>query len=412
MQLRFMPFVVFRICQFLIPPALAAVGFYVAALITHHLITSCVCAGLAGLAAFLLASCYSLVAVRSRVLDPGADATTWAWRIRRGHPLQSNQDFFERTAARTPTPDVSSDQCVPWSGMLIPADSMAPHTKLFGMTGRKTITIRPILQDLVNRATPANNVKIIAFNLRRELYRHILRMDPLAPVLLFDGTDPVGFAWDMTVDITEPNHAKSVAKLFVPDEQSIQPYFSRAARRILEWVIRHLIDHADHWNLQDVFVILKDLAMLRQILPGDMIAKYFKHKECLKNTLSILDTLTSRFEPVAACWAHAEKAGRTISLTEFEALSASAILFIPRRLDIADAIDPTTRMIFERLIRLWLARPDTRYLPPDCRQETYVILDETTKAGSLARLNDLVLMRAKGVSVVQAAQDTSRNLHG
>ena len=42
MQLRFMPFVVFQICQFLIPPALAAVGFYVAALITHHLITSCV----------------------------------------------------------------------------------------------------------------------------------------------------------------------------------------------------------------------------------------------------------------------------------------------------------------------------------------------------------------------------------
>ena len=115
-----------------------------------------------------------------------------------------------------------------------------------------------------------------------------------------------------------------------------------------------------------------------------------------QNTLSTLDTLTSRFESVAACWAHAEKAGRTISLTQFEALSTSAILFIPRRLDIADAIDPTTRLIFERLIRLWLARPDTRYLPPDCRQETYVILDETTKAGSLARLNDIVLIEGQG----------------
>ena len=41
-----------------------------------------------------------------------------------------------------------------------------------------------------------------------------------------------------------------------------------------------------------------------------------------------------------------------------------------------------------------------------------MILDETTKAGSLARLNDIVLMRAKGVSVVQAAQDIARNLHG
>ena len=153
MQLRFMPFVVFRICQFLIPPALAAVGFYVAALITHHLITSCVCAGLAGLAAFLLASCYSLVAIGPRVLDPGPDATTWSWRVRRGHPLQSNQDSFERIAARTQTPGVSSDQCVPWSGMLIPADLMAPHTILFGMTGsRKSIAIRLILQELVDHA--------------------------------------------------------------------------------------------------------------------------------------------------------------------------------------------------------------------------------------------------------------------
>ena len=56
------------------------------------------------------------------------------------------------------------------------------HTKLFAMTGSKTITIRPILQDLVNRVTPANNIKIIVFNLKREFYRDILRMDPLAPV--------------------------------------------------------------------------------------------------------------------------------------------------------------------------------------------------------------------------------------
>jgi hypothetical protein len=408
-----MRFVVLWTCHILMTLTLSAVGFCVGAVITHHLITSAVCAGLAGLAAFFLASRYALIAIGPRVLDPEADATTGSWRIRRGHPLQSNQDIFKRIAARTQTPGRSSDQCVPWSGMMIPADLLAPHTKPFGMTrSRKTITIRLILQELVDRATPANNIKIIVFDPKREFYRDILRMDPLAPVLLFDGTDPRGFAWDMAVDITEPNHAKSVAKMFVPDEQSIQPYCSRAARRILEWVIRHLIDHADHWNLQDVFVILKDLAMLRQILPPNIIECCFTHEGCLKNTLSTLDALTSRFETIAACWAHAEKAGRTISLTQFEALSTSAILVIPRRLDIADAIDPMIRLIFERLIRLWLARPDTGFLPPDCRPETYVILDETAKAGSLARLDDIVLMRAKGVSVVQAAQDISRNLHG
>ena len=52
----------------------------------------------------------------------------------------------------------------------------------------------------------------------------------MAPVLLCDATDRRGFAWDMGADITEPNHAKAVAKLFVPDEKSTQPYFARAGQ--------------------------------------------------------------------------------------------------------------------------------------------------------------------------------------
>jgi hypothetical protein len=69
-------------------------------------------------------------------------------------------------------------------------------------------------------------------------------------------------------------------------------------------------------------------------------------------------------------------------------------------------VDPTIRLIFERLIHLWLSRADVRFLPPEDRPETYVLLDETAKAGHLAHLDDLLLMgRAKGVSVILAAQD-------
>ena len=467
MQLRFMRFVVLSTCHILIPLTLAAVGFYVAALITHHLIASAVCAGLAGLAAFFSASRYALVAIGPRFVDrdfpptwkflgqrmlklflvlliapatvfvaylvsmwftpfcviiailaglPGqfaaslvlaADADVWFWRIRRGRPIQSAKDILKRIARYARTAGAMLDQYVPWAGMMVPADLMAPHTKLFGMTkSGKTVTIRLMLQHLVERATPASNVKIIVFDPKRELFSYILGTAPMIPVLLCDATDRRGFAWDMGADITEPNHAKAVAKLFVPDEKSTQPYFARAGRRILEWVIRHLIKHASHWNLQDVIMILEDLTVLQQIIPPSIVRKYFKPDDTLKNTQSTLDTLTSRFETVAACWAHAEKAGRTISLTQFEALSTSAILVSPRRLEVADAVDPTIRLIFERLIHLWLARPDIRFLPPDSRPETYVILDETAKAGSLARLDDLLLMgRAKGVSVTIAAQD-------
>ena len=137
----------------------------------------------------------------------------------------------------------------------------------------KRDAIRLILQQLVRRATPANNIKLAVFDAKRELYSYILGMNPMVPVLLLDATDRRGYAWDMAADITEPNHARSVAKLFVPDEQSSQPYFSRAASRILELVIRHLIDHASHWNLQDVLMILGDLDLLQQILPPEIVGQ-------------------------------------------------------------------------------------------------------------------------------------------
>ena len=207
--------------------------------------------------------------------------------------------------------------------MMVPTDLMAPHTKLFGMTGSgKTITIRLMLQHLVDRATSANNIKIVVFDPKRELYSYILGMDPMVPVLLFDATDQRGVAWDIAADITEPNHAKAAAKLFVPDENSSQPYFSRAARRILEWVIRHLIDHASHWNLQDVFMILKDLSLLQQILPPDIVRKYFKPEA----------TLRTRFRPSthsSGVSKPSPPAGPTPKTTAAQSVSANSRLCPP-----------------------------------------------------------------------------------
>jgi hypothetical protein len=69
-------------------------------------------------------------------------------------------------------------------------------------------------------------------------------------------------------------------------------------------------------------------------------------------------------------------------------------------------VDPTIRLIFERLTHLFLARPDVRFLPDDFRPETHVVLDEAAKAGKIARIDDLLLMgSAKGVFVTIAAQD-------
>jgi len=467
MQYRLMLLVVTTTCHIAMPLLLMVAGFYVLGLMTQHLLYALAGALVAALVAWLTARRYTLIAIGPLFADrdlpvtwsflalrslklllcllvtPAAvllvylvcvpftayavwaavlsglpaqllvgycldcDVLAWSWRVRRGRVVQSVDEIQARLAAHTKKQPAPDRPCMPWAGMMIPTELMAPHTTLFGMTGSgKTVTIRQILQTLVAQCSPTENTKLVVFDPKRELYSYILGMEPQVPVILFDATDRRGVAWDIASDLTDPNQAKAAAKLLVPDEQTSQPYFPRSARRILEWVFRHLTTHASHWNLQDVFMILDDLELLERLLPPQIVAKYFKPETTLKNTLSTLDTLTSRFETIAACWAKAEREGRTLSMSEFEAAATGAILVIPRRLDIADAVDPTIRLIFERLIHLWLARPDLRFLPPDLRPETHVVLDEAAKAGALTRLDDLLLMgRAKGVSVTLAAQD-------
>ena len=141
-------------------------------------------------------------------------------------------------------------------------------------------------------------------------------------------------------------------------------------------------------------MILDDEPVLESILPRRIQRKYFEPHDTLQNTRSTLDTITSRFETLAASWFKAEQEGRSLSLDHFVSSMTPGILVIPRRLDIAYAVDPIIRLVFERLIQLWLARTDNRLLPPNQRPDTQVILDETAKAGKLTQLDDLLLMGA------------------
>ena len=334
-------------------------------------------------------------------------ANVWTWRVRRGRVISTSREIRGKISAYSKRRRLQPSDLTVWGGRYVPRDLMGAHTKILGMTGSgKTVTLRHILQWLVQLTQPGTNAQLVVFDPKRELYSYIMGMDAAVPVMLFDGTDRRGYAWDMAADITDPNRAKTIANLFVPEELISQPYFQRAGRRILECVIEHVIDHATHWTLQDVFMILDDEPALESILPHRIQRKYFEPHDTLQNTRSTLDTITSRFETLAASWFKAEQEGRSLSLDHFVSSMTPGILVIPRRLDIAYAVDPIIRLVFERLIQLWLARTDNRLLPPDQRPDTQVILDETAKAGKLTQLDDLLLMgRSKGVSVTLAAQD-------
>lgn len=331
-------------------------------------------------------------------------------QFERGRVLLS-QDEAERKAQKLCRRHNSTSQLRYWGGTYVPEAVLGPHFQVVGKTrSGKTLTLRLYMQSALTTIVPGSNRRAIVYDAKGELLPVLKGMDLPCPILSLNPLDAAGFAWDMASDITDPNAAKTVAEVFVPEEQETQKYFPRSARRILEAVLRHLIKNAPgKWNLADVLLILNDVKLLHQIMRSSpasrhLITKYFKPESTFKNTLSTLDTLVSRYETVAACWARAQEMGNAISLNDW--LRTSSVLVISRNQDVRQALDPTNQLLFQRLFELLLAGPEVKSLPPEGRPRTWICLDEAAKAGELKALDDVLLQGgSKGISVILAYQD-------
>lgn len=244
--------------------------------------------------------------------------------------------------------------------------------------------------------------RAIIYDAKLEVIPQLSGMELNAPVIILNPFDKRSVAWDMAADITEPATAKQIASIFIPEEkQASQPFFSDAARHLLEGVmVAFILTRPLKWTLRDVLVTLKSGSRLAAVLSStpatkDLVETYLSHERESKSVIATLSTKLGPLDVVAALW---ESAEAKISLRDW--LNSESILVLGNDEAYRSSLDVINQVIFKRVVELLLARPETTL------GRTWFFLDEVKEAGNLDALGRLMTKgRSVGAAVVLGFQD-------
>lgn len=201
-----------------------------------------------------------------------------------------------------------------------------------------------------------------------------------------------------------------LAAILIAHEDTMQPFFSDAARHLLFGVmeaLNHLLP--GEWTLRMVCLAMRSVETLRQLLsrsPESVHLARLYLKEGTKVQDSILSTIATKMMPlevVAALWDKAAKEGRSFSLREWTA--QEQILVLGSHEIAREALDTINRAIFKRLSELLLSQN------PQTGRRTFLVLDELREVSGRQPLDGLhsLLLRGRsyGVCCVLASQSKS-----
>ena len=244
--------------------------------------------------------------------------------------------------------------------------------------------------------------RALVYDAKLEVIPQLAGMGLRAPIVVLNPFDKRSVAWDMAADITEPATAKQIASIFIPDEKKAsQPFFSDAARQLLEGVmVAFILTRPQQWTLRDVLVALKSGTRLSAVLSStpvtkDLVETYLSNERETKSIIATIATKLGPFDVVAALWDAAES---KVSLRDW--LSSESILVLGNDEAYRSSLDVINQVIFKRIVELLLAQPETTM------GRTWFFLDEVKEAGNLDALGRLMTKgRSVGASVVLGFQD-------
>ena len=244
--------------------------------------------------------------------------------------------------------------------------------------------------------------RALVYDAKLEVIPQLSGMALQAPTIIFNPFDKRSVAWDMALDITEPATAKQIASIFIPDEKKAsQPFFSDAARQLLEGVmVAFILTRPKQWTLRDVLIALKSGTRLTAVLSStsvtkDLVETYLSNERETKSIIATIATKLGPFDVVAALWDSAES---KMSLREW--LDSESILVLGNDEAYRSSLDVINQVIFKRIVELLLAQPETTL------GRTWFFLDEVKEAGNLDALGRLMTKgRSVGASVVLGFQD-------
>ena len=313
------------------------------------------------------------------------------------------REFFRKLTNGFVTPGEDRNQRpIRWGNLLLPASEAQNHFLVVGTTGSgKTTVVRLMLQslfgDFEERACRA-----VVFDAKEDMFPILAGIVDPKFITTLNPFDVRGAAWDLAVDLDEPRVIHEFVSTIIPESSDANRYFTDAARHLMYGVMLNYFIRKLSYTLGDVFRPLKSIRQLKHLLRQEpatesLVDLYLREKRLALNVLSSIATKIQPFEPIAACWEHAEQ---RISLKHW--LDDQRILILGNSEISRHSIDAINRCIFKRITGLTLHLPDS----PDRR--IWFVLDELTDAGKLDGLIPLAKKgRSKGASLLLAFQTIS-----
>ncbi len=228
-------------------------------------------------------------------------------------------------------------------------------------------------------------------------------------VLILSPFDARGYGWDIAADVTTDIKAMEFAACLMPDLDSKEPFFKKAAQDLLTGVITKLIrEKQGVWGIGDLVSLLTNksdiVASCQQYRPAALSALGPVDEKQAAGVFGELRTGSIQLEYLARAWPSTQK---KISLTKWvrnpELRQEQPIIMLRghqqyRRLD-----GFLTSLVCALVIKEALSLPDSY------ERRIWAVLDEF---GNLPRIEgiDALLtgVRSKGVRIVAAIQDIAQ----
>lgn len=299
----------------------------------------------------------------------------------------------------------------PWGGVHVPASHLGQHYALMGMTGSgKTLSLRMLMKGVLVDADRNLLHRAVVYDPKREFVPLLVGMGvPYERIHILHPFDKRCRPWDIASDIRQPSHALQLATVLAPpDDESTQPFFSRAAIDVLATGIEILHDRfTAQWTLNDLVSTMTSPSALRQLLSitaeGRSVHElYVANTETFANVMTSLRTKLAPYKCAARLWARIPRS-RYMSLADWaKDADEPSVLVLGTENDNREALEPINRAIFRRLAQLATSSVEHTSGEP----ETWFFIDEARLAGKLDGLHELLLEgRSHGAHVVLGFQD-------
>ncbi len=284
-----------------------------------------------------------------------------------------------------------------WGHSRMPYSKENQHLLICGSPGSgKTQIIYPIIDQIIRRGDRAVIWDVKGTYTQAFLGRKNVSL--LAP------WDQRSLNWRIGADIQTPEDCHQAAAIVVPDSQrEMQPYFTNAARDIVEAIFMHLDAVGVPWGWGDVQNLLQcGLDNLLNTLSRTAFGKsigttYFKAKSG-SDVYATLRSRTSMIYWLAKAWP-----AEGVSLREWVNGKGSQVLILggmPQRERLASE---TANLALHVMVKELLSLPD------DLSRRVWFFLDEIGSLGKVSVISDLGAMgRSKGGCLVAGFQDLGK----